>query len=64
MRAYGNVMLVLSGILVGIGGMLIVRGVRDGNALGIVVGAVLVALGVARIQVERRRRGTDAQRRQ
>lgn len=49
-------MLVLSGILVGIGGMLIVRGVGDGNAFGIVVGAVLVVLGAARIQVERRRR--------
>jgi uncharacterized membrane protein (UPF0136 family) len=53
---YRRVALVLAGALLAMGAVLVVRGVVDGNVLGIVVGAVLLALGAARIQLERRRR--------
>jgi uncharacterized membrane protein HdeD (DUF308 family) len=53
---YRRVALILAGALLAMGAVLVVRGVVDGNVLGIVVGALLLALGAARIQLERRRR--------
>jgi uncharacterized membrane protein (UPF0136 family) len=53
---YPRVALILAGAVLAIGAVLVVRGVADGNVLGIVVGSLLIVLGVARIQLERRRR--------
>ncbi len=53
---YGRVALILAAAVATIGAVLVVRGVVDGNVLGIVVGALLLALGAARIQLERKRR--------
>lgn len=53
---YPRVALILAGAVLTIGAVLVVRGISDRNVLGIVVGALLLALGTARIQLERKRR--------
>jgi hypothetical protein len=54
---YRRAVLVFSLVFVGIGiALLVVTAARGGGALGFVLGGLFVALGVARITIERRRR--------
>lgn len=54
---YARAVLVLSAIFVALGvALLVVTAVHGGGVVGFVVGGLFVALGVARIQLERARR--------
>ena len=53
---YRRAILVFSGIFVLIGlALLVVTAVNGGGVLGFVLGGLFVALGIARIQLERKR---------
>jgi hypothetical protein len=57
MRAYSVAIVVFSLLFVGIGVALLVRTVAaGGGVVGYVLGALFIALGVARFVVERKRR--------
>ncbi len=57
MRWYGHAVLAFSALFVAIGvALLVVTAAHGGGAVGFVVGGLFVALGVARIQLERARR--------
>ena len=59
MRAYSLAILVFSALFVGIGIALLVRtAAAGGGVVGFVVGGLFVALGVARLTIERKRRGS------
>ncbi len=54
---YSRAVVALSAIFVGIGlALLVVTAVHGGGVVGFVLGGLFVALGVARIQLERTRR--------
>jgi hypothetical protein len=55
MRAYRGAIVVMAGLMVVVGCALIVRGAIDSKPLGLVLGALFVALGVGRIYLLRRR---------
>jgi hypothetical protein len=56
MRWYRRAVLVFSVVFVGIGvALLVVTAARGGGTVGFVLGALFVALGVARITIERQR---------
>ncbi len=56
MKLYATAVLVLALVFVGIGVALLVRtAASGGGVVGFVLGGLFVALGVARIQVERKR---------
>lgn len=56
MTWYRRAVFVFSGIFIGIGLALIVRtGAAGGGVIGYIVGALFVALGAARITLERKR---------
>ena len=57
MRAYSGAIVVFSVLFVGIGLSLLVRtAAAGGGIVGYVLGALFIALGVARFVVERKRR--------
>ncbi len=57
MRAYSIAVLVLSGLFAAIGVALLLRtAAAGGGVVGYVLGALFVALGVARFTLERKRR--------
>jgi hypothetical protein len=54
MSWYGRAIVVFSALFVGIGvALLVVTAVHGGGAVGFVLGGLFIALGVARIQLER-----------
>jgi hypothetical protein len=54
---YSRAVVALSAVFVGIGvALLVVTAVHGGGVVGFVLGGLFVALGVARIQLERTRR--------
>ena len=55
MKLYRNAIVVMAGVMMVIGFALIVRGARDGKPIGLVLGALFVALGAGRIYLLRRR---------
>jgi hypothetical protein len=55
MRWYGRGVAVFSTLLVAIGFVLIFRGAFEGEALGLVIGALFVAVGAGRLYLLRRR---------
>ena len=56
MSWYGRAIVVFSVLFVGIGvALLVVTAVHGGGAVGFVIGGLFIALGVARIHVERAR---------
>ena len=58
MSWYGRAVVVFSALFVGIGiALLVVTAVHGGGAVGYVLGGLFVALGVARVQLERKRSG-------
>jgi hypothetical protein len=58
MSWYGRAIVVFSALFVGIGvALLVVTAVHGGGAVGFVIGGLFIALGVARIQLERKRSG-------
>jgi hypothetical protein len=58
MRWYSRAIVVFSVLFVGIGvALLVVTAAHGGGAVGFVLGGLFVALGVARIQLERKREG-------
>lgn len=58
MSWYGRAVVVLSATFVAIGiALLVVTAAHGGGVVGFVLGGLFVALGVARIQLERTRRG-------
>jgi hypothetical protein len=54
MSMYRNAIVVMAGLMVLIGFALIVRGAVDGKPIGLVLGALFVALGAGRIYLLRR----------
>ena len=57
MRAYSLAVLVFSAVFVGIGAVLLVRTAAEGGgAVGFVLGALFIILGVGRFTLERQRR--------
>jgi len=55
---YGRAVLVFSAVFVALGvALLVVTAVHGGGTVGFVLGGLFVALGVARVQLERRRSG-------
>ena len=59
MKAYSLAVLVFSVLFVAIGIALLVRtAAAGGGVVGFVVGGLFVALGVARLTIERKRHGT------
>jgi hypothetical protein len=55
---YGRAIVVFSVLFVGIGlALLVVTALHGGGAVGFVIGGLFIALGVARIQLERKRSG-------
>ncbi len=54
MRAYRGAIVAMASLMVVIGFALIVRGAVDGKPLGLVLGALFVALGAGRIYLLRR----------
>jgi hypothetical protein len=58
MSWYSRAIVLFSLLFVGIGvALLVVTAVHGGGAVGFVLGGLFVALGVARIQLERKRGG-------
>jgi hypothetical protein len=58
MRWYYGAIVVFSVAFVAIGiALLVVTAVHGGGAVGFVLGGLFIALGVARVQLERKRRG-------
>jgi hypothetical protein len=58
MNWYSRAIVLFSLLFVGIGvALLVVTAVHGGGAVGFVLGGLFVALGVARIQLERKRGG-------
>jgi hypothetical protein len=58
MSWYGRAVVVLSAAFVAIGvALLVVTAAQGGGVVGFVLGGLFVALGVARIRLERARRG-------
>ena len=58
MRLYSGAIVVFSVAFVAIGiALLVVTAVHGGGAVGFVLGGLFIALGVARVQLERKRRG-------
>jgi hypothetical protein len=58
MRWYGRAVVAFSVVFVGLGvALLVVTAVHGGGVIGFVLGGLFVALGVARIQLERKRGG-------
>ena len=58
MRWYYGAIVVFSVAFVAIGiALLVVTAVHGGGAIGFVLGGLFIALGVARVQLERKRRG-------
>ena len=58
MSWYGRSIVLFSILFVGIGiALLVVTAVNGGGVVGFVLGALFIALGVARIQLERKRHG-------
>jgi hypothetical protein len=58
MRWYSRAVVAFSVVFVGLGlTLLVVTAVRGGGVVGFVLGGLFVALGVARIQLERKRSG-------
>jgi hypothetical protein len=58
MTWYSRAIVVFSVLFVGIGvALLVVTAAHGGGAVGFVLGGLFVALGVARIQLERKRDG-------
>ena len=58
MRWYSRAVVAFSVVFVGIGlALLVVTAVHGGGAVGFVIGGLFIALGVARIQLERKRSG-------
>lgn len=58
MSWYGRAVVVLSATFVAIGvALLVVTAAHGGGVVGFVLGGLFVALGVARIRLERTRRG-------
>lgn len=58
MSWYGRAIVVFSLLFVGIGIALLVVTAAHGGGVGFVIGGLFVALGVARIQLERKRSGS------
>jgi apolipoprotein N-acyltransferase len=59
MRPYGWAVIAFSIVFVGIGIALLVRTAAEGGGVaGFVLGALFLVLGVARLTMERRRRGS------
>ena len=59
MKVYSWAVLAFSVVFVGIGLALLVRTAAEGGGVvGFLLGALFIVLGVARLTVERRRRGT------
>ena len=57
MRLYSGAIVVFSVAFVAIGiALLVVTAVPGGGAVGFVLGGLFIALGVARVQLERKRR--------
>ena len=57
MKAYRVAVVVFSFVFVGIGiALLVVTAANGGGVVGFVLGALFVALGVGRLNIERRRR--------
>jgi len=58
MSWYGRAIVVFSVLFVGIGlALFVVTALHGGGAVGFVIGGLFIALGVARIQLERKRSG-------
>jgi hypothetical protein len=55
MKAYRNSIVVMSSLMMVVGFALIVRGAVDGKTIGLVLGALFVALGAGRIYLLRKR---------
>jgi hypothetical protein len=55
MRAYRSAIVAMAALMIVIGFALIVRGAVDGKPLGLVLGALFVALGAGRVYLLRRR---------
>ena len=55
MKAYRGAIVAMAGLMIVIGFVLIVRGATDSKPLGLVLGALFVALGAGRIYLLRRR---------
>jgi 4-hydroxybenzoate polyprenyltransferase len=56
-RQYGQAVLVLSLLFVGLGIALLVQTVRSGGGVGYVVGVLFIALGIGRLYLQLKRRG-------
>jgi hypothetical protein len=54
-RQYGQAVLVLSLLFVGLGIALLVQTVRSGGGVGYVIGVLFIALGVGRLYLQRPR---------
>ena len=58
MSWYSRAVVAFSVVFVGLGiALLVLTAVRGGGAVGFVIGGLFIALGVARIQLERKRSG-------